>query len=113
MHLFRRDRYRALARDAAAGSPERREAATVALGEQRILERHFGRTLAASRYALGPAERAWLDTEASPGHDYESAVSGDVITSFGEAHVVVGTVLGLGLLALVAARARRPTPDEA
>ncbi len=78
----------------------------MAWGEQRILERHFGRTLRASELRLGPDARAWLETEAGPGRDYESAVSGEVITRFGEAHVVAGAVLGLIGLLLLFLRAR-------
>jgi VanZ family protein len=101
VHIFRRDRYHRTALEAGAGTPERSSSAAVALGEQRILERYFGSTLRASTHGLTPEERAWLETEAGPGRDYESAVSSDVITRFGEGHVVAGALLGLvGLLVL-------------
>ena len=106
VHLFRRDRYHATALGAGAGTEERRYAAAVALGEQRILERYFGSTLRASQLQLAPQGRVWLETEARPGHDYESAVSGEVITRFGEGHVVAGAVLGLVGLLVVFLRAR-------
>ncbi len=102
----RRDRYHATALGAGAGTGERRSAAAVALGEQRILERYFGSTLRASQLQLAPQGRVWLEAEARPGHDYESAVSGEVITRFGEGHVVAGAVLGLVGLLVVFLRAR-------
>jgi hypothetical protein len=106
VHVFRRDRYHAISLQAGAGTRERSSAAAVALGEQRILEGHFGSTLRASQLGLAPEERAWLEAEAEPGRDYESAVSGEVITRFGEGHVVAGALLGLIGLLVVFLRAR-------
>jgi hypothetical protein len=106
VHVFRRDRYHQTSRQAGAGTPERSSAAAVALGEQRILEGYFGSTLRASQYQLAPEARAWLEAEAGPGRDYQSAVSGEVITRIGEGHVVAGAVLGLVGLLILFLRAR-------
>jgi hypothetical protein len=106
VHVFRRDEYLARARGLEAGTDEHAGAAAVALGEQRILERHFGRTLGASGHGLTSDVRAWLEQEAEHGRDYDSAVSGEVITRFGEAHVLVVAALGLTGLLAIASRAR-------
>jgi hypothetical protein len=106
VHVFRRDRYHGVSLQAGAGTPERSSAAAVAWGEQRILELYFGSTLHASQLRLAPEARAWLEAETEPGRDYESAVSGEVITRFGEGHVVAGALLGLVGLLLVFVRAR-------
>jgi hypothetical protein len=110
VHVFRRDYHLAVGRRPEAEPAERARAATLALGEQRILERHFGRTLLASGHQLAPDERAWLEQEAEPGRDYESAVSGEVITRFGEAHVLVVAALGLTGLLAIALRGMRAPP---
>ncbi|MEN8182201.1 MAG: VanZ family protein, partial [Myxococcota bacterium] len=94
VHLFRRDRYRDQAgrsEDPGAG----RAAARVALAEQRILERHFGRSLAASGFRLGADERAALEQAAGTDSSYESPVSGDLLTRFREDQVLPATLLGL------------------
>jgi hypothetical protein len=91
VHLFRRDRY--LQQDPA-----------VAHAENRILEKYFSRTLAASSYVL--------ELPPPPG-DYESPVSQNLVTRVSRRQVLAsmaGAVLLLILLDRALARRPRPTP---
>ena len=98
VHLFRRDRYALYAANQRGqDEAEYRKLATVAVRENRILERYFGRTLAASRYVLDPERRAALEEADLVERPYESTVSQGLVTRVGERGM-----LGLFAAALLA-----------
>ncbi len=84
VHIFRRDVYLARADEAAAGSPERSDYLTIAYWENRILEKYFGQTLAASTYNWTPDTKDRVETGADRNFFYESPVSRSLITSVNE-----------------------------
>ena len=100
VHLFRRDRALARARDEPERAAEHR---AVARGEQRILESYFPRTLASSGYGLDAETRARLEAAAAP-HAFESAVSAELVTRVDERSVALA--LALGCAALLVAQHR-------
>lgn len=98
VHLFRRDRYRE--RMGGAEDPaERMRLASVAWGEQRLLEAHFAHSLAASSYTWSEAERREVRAAADTSAPYHSPVSERLITWFSVVHV--WWVAGLLLAGLV------------
>lgn len=111
VHLFRRDRYRALAEERPPGSRAHRERLSVAYRENRILEKYFPETLRRSSYAYAPQERARLEAAQLAEADYESAVSRELVTAVGERGVAAA--LGLAFLALFALAARYGRSGEA
>jgi len=106
VHLFRRDAYLRYA-DEAEDATSRDERLAVAYWENRILEKYFGRVLAASAY-LWPAEvRADAGRAAAVGGRYDSAVSRALITRTNRRQMLwlsVGLCLGLVLLGFALGR---------
>jgi hypothetical protein len=107
VHLFRRDRYHDRARgetgEKANGAGLDADLATVAWKEQRILEKYFAKTLAASSFVLSPAARAELGRAAVPDARYVSAVSQHLITRVSERGIVEAAAI-LALLGLIVLR---------
>jgi hypothetical protein len=110
VHLFSRDHNLNEARRQPAGSLTRRQLATVAFRENTILERYFGRTLAASNYAWSEALRARVAALAIPDVSFTSKVGAHLITAVSEK--TLRAVLVVAALALLAADGllRRRTP---
>ncbi len=100
VRLFRRDRNWRDARANRSDSKKFAEYATVAFGEQRLLENWFGESLRASGRDWPAEVRAQVAAAATPGV-YHSPVSRELITRFTELQVQV--VLGVLILVVVAA----------
>jgi len=99
VHLFRRDanigRYRRSDDDAA-----RRRLALIAVREDLLLRRYFSHALAACGCALGP-ERQELERVVPRSAEYESPVSGGLVTWAQEWQLLLGFAAGyVGLLTL-------------
>jgi hypothetical protein len=100
VRLFRRNRF--LDRLRAASDDElRRELATVAWRENRILERLFPTTLAASVYPLPPRRRSELEALSDPTADYTSPVGVHLITAVSERWLRGALIASLLLLASI------------
>jgi hypothetical protein len=80
VHLFSRDHNLAEAHRAGFAGAAARRAATVAWFENALLERHFGRTLAASSYRWGRQQRARVEALREPGRRLVSAAGSHLIT---------------------------------
>ncbi len=98
VHLFRRDRFVMRAEEETDDQDRRREFFTVAYWENRILEKHFGRTLAMSSYVWPPELKAQVERNALPGYEYQSAVSRRLLTGVSEPQAIGGLVVVLALL---------------
>ncbi|HSN54678.1 MAG TPA: VanZ family protein [Candidatus Sulfomarinibacteraceae bacterium] len=100
VHLFSRDRNLAEARQAGFAGAAAHRAATVAWFENALLERHFGRTLAASSYPWSPEQRARVEAAREPGRRLVSAAGSHLITVASEARLRALLVAALALLAV-------------
>ena len=100
VHLFSRDRNLAEARERGFGDAAARRAATVAWFENELLERHFGRTLAASSYPWSPEQRARVEAAREPGRRPVSAAGSHLITVASEGLLRALLVAALALLAV-------------
>ena len=107
VHLFRRDRYRARIADFPDDLSEQRFHATVAFRENRILEKYFPATLAASGQAWPLSERARLEALLDPTMEYVSHVSDQLIVSLTDWQLSGGILLVAGLLLIVGFRPGR------
>lgn len=105
VHLFRRDRYRNLAREA-VDPAARRRAGTIAWRENRILEIYFPRTLADSGYPWTEAQRRRIGPLNDPGFAYESAVSRHLVTRFTPSRVLWAALIAAAALLLMERRLR-------
>ncbi|MBW7909261.1 MAG: VanZ family protein [Kiritimatiellae bacterium] len=94
VRLFRRDRNWRDARANRADPALFRKYATIAFGEQRLLENWFGNSLRAAERDVTPEVRAQMAAAAAPGV-YDSPVSRELITRFTrrEAQGVVGALI--------------------
>ncbi|MFH1176210.1 MAG: VanZ family protein [Acidobacteriota bacterium] len=114
VHLFSRDHNLGEARQQPPGSLARRQLATAAFRENTILERYFGRTLAASLYAWSEALRARVEALVIPDASFTSKVGAHLITAFSEG--TLRALLVVAVLGLLAAswppgrRASQTTP---
>lgn len=79
VRLFRRDRYWEMYRDPQLDPVRKKDAATIAWGENRILEKYYGNTLAATRRLWPTSRRAEAERAARTG-PYHSPVSRELIT---------------------------------
>ncbi|MBM9536637.1 VanZ family protein [Desulfobulbus alkaliphilus] len=94
VHLFRRDRYAAMARQAADAAQRQQRYAHIAHGENTILELYFPNILHHSGYAWPSAVRQRWEELGGDGPRYHSPVSNSLITRVSQA-----TLLGvLGIL---------------
>lgn len=98
VHLFRRDHYMAVAWKYEADEQTHRYHLTVALRENQIMEKYFGRTLRKSKYVLEPARVEDLEEKLLPDHPYRSGVSAGLITRFTRKQAAMG---GLALLVVL------------
>jgi hypothetical protein len=105
VHLFRRDanlgRYRR-SRDESV----RRRHALIVLREDLILQRYFPRAFAACSCALGRSQQQQLETAAPRKADYESPVSGNLVTWGHEWQLLLGFGTGFAVLLALARRLR-------
>ncbi len=101
VHLFRRDRYLTTAEWHLDDERWYRSDLTVGYRENRILEKYFPNTLRHSGSTLSRERQAYLAEKQLAAKPYESRVSEDLVTGFGERHVVVGCVGVLLLLLAV------------
>ena len=81
IHLFRRDRYAYLAAHAGNNPQLRLKHATIAIGENRLLETAFPNILRHSRYRWHPLIKARLLAASNPQAPYHSPVSNSLITA--------------------------------
>ncbi len=100
VHLFRRDRYLETAEWHPDDERWYRADLTVALREDRILRRHFARSLAATGSALSAGQEAKLTALELREKRYESRVAEGLVTAISERGVAAA--LGISLLLLVA-----------
>jgi hypothetical protein len=100
VHLFRRDRYARFAGRNRADPIEFGKLATIALRENRIVEAHFGRSVAASSYRFDTEQRAEFEAVLRD-EPYESSVSHSLITrvSEGQTGFLLVAALALALAA--------------
>ncbi|MCI0567352.1 MAG: VanZ family protein [Acidobacteria bacterium] len=103
VHLFRRDRFVEKLRETGGDVGMVRDFSTVAHGENRILEKHFPVTLAASAYVLPADQIARLADRRDRERLYVSPVSMQVITWTGERPLRLG-ILGMILALAVTSR---------
>jgi len=112
VHLYRRNAYIRAAREWRHDTERYRELLTVAHRENLILEKHFTRTIAHSKYALSPEGRARLERYADPNFDYVSPVSAQMVTFASEIEIWSAIVACIFLLFLVRQRYGRAVPRE-
>lgn len=99
VHLFRRDRYLFLATKETDDKALSRSYRDVAYREHLIMAKYFPQTLQNSAYTLSPEAVETLANEHLPGQDYDSPVSGHLITWFSLGQML--SLLLLGLLGLI------------
>lgn len=92
VHLFRRDRYWKMGRNARATPEERSKKMTVSYHEQQILKTFFGATLAAARQDWSPAAYERARAMLTPG-PYDSPVSAQLVVRFRAWQLMLGIVL--------------------
>lgn len=80
IHLFRRDRYALLTAQAGHDFKRRQDCATIAVGENRLLETYFPNTLRHSSYRWHPSIKARLAAASNNQEPYHSPVSSSLIT---------------------------------
>ncbi len=102
VHMFRRDRYWKLARAQRGEGDAESILLAVAVGENSILQRHFGQTLRAGGKAWPADLQARAEAGARPG-PYVSAVSNQLVTRFSQRQLQVA-VAGLLLVTWLAGR---------
>jgi len=112
VHLFRRDHYLAVAWKHKADERLYRYHLTVALRENQIMERYFGRTLRASRYVLADDVVRDLERNLLPDHPYRSGVSAGLITRFNRKQASAGGLTVLLALVVLARRHGRERRGE-
>lgn len=112
VHAHTRDVYVRAARDPEATETTKRKRLTMAYRENLLLERYFGQTLAASRFAYPPESVARLASEQDPRARYVSAVSANVITRVSELGWWLGTLVLLWGLGLLHGRARAASLED-
>lgn len=106
VHVFRRDRFRDRVREPGEDQERKvREHATIAMKEDEILERWFGRAIAAARMGMPEDERARLRPLVLRDETYESAVSAGVHWRMTEGQLWLGLVALVGLLLVIERRA--------
>ena len=113
VHLFRRDRFVEKLRPVTDDETMRKDLASVAYSENRILEKHFPATLAASAYVLPAEQLAMLEQFHDRQRLYVSPVSKQVITWPGEGALRFGFLGLIALLALAHWRLARLEPEHA
>lgn len=96
VHLFNRDVHLEEARRAEAPAA-RRYHATIAVREQQILERFYGRTLARTPFDLAAGRRAWLVEHHDP-DGYVASRAGSHLLLVDEAGLRLALLLAAGLL---------------
>jgi hypothetical protein len=107
VHLFSRNGHLHRLEAAPPGSAAAREAATIALKEQQLLERVFGGTLARSSFDLKPQRRRALEQSYDPERPFVSSSASRLITGITERG------LRIALLAAAAIQCWRSTPRSA
>ncbi len=82
IHLFRRDRYAALAGRGDRSGSDLKDNSTIAFKENLILEKYFSETLNRSRYQWSVQKTDTITSHADTGAFYRSPVSSDLFTLF-------------------------------
>lgn len=95
VRLFRRDRYRGVARDHEAGDHEYAYALTVAYRENRILKTYYPVTLTHSRYHLSESSVEYMRENQISDYPYVSAVSAHLITRWKEWQLWLAILAGV------------------
>jgi len=98
VHLFRRDRYSDYFRDPEKAA-DKKDNATVAYYENRIMEKYFPHTLTNSMYRWLPNTRAMFERNADRSGGYESPVSRELITAVSRRtlNILLGGLLAASL----------------
>jgi hypothetical protein len=104
VHLFRRDRFLEKLRGAGGDEAKEKDFSSVAYSENRILEKYFPITLAASAYVLPADQAVRLADRRDLERLYVSSVSQHLITWPGEPGVRLGI---LGMIVALAVTSRR------
>jgi hypothetical protein len=111
VHIFRRDHYARVS--ALHAEPESKHDAGIAVRENQILEKYFGKTLAASTLKWTEQQLRDLTARANVPSDYVSPVSSQLFTRFSEVQLVAALALAwLGLLLLYRRSARSPPHSD-
>jgi hypothetical protein len=107
VHLFRRDRFIARAREPAHDLEFQRQHCSVAGRENRILETYFPETLRASSYTLSEETAAFVAAHFDPGMPYESRVSDTLVVRYKEWHFWLLSAVLIAVLQVLGRRPRR------
>ena len=107
VHLSSRDVHLRQLRDAVPGSAAAREAATIALREQQLLERVFGGTLARSSFDLKPQRRRQLEQACDPERPFASSSAAHLITGVSQRGLRIVLLAAAAILLAVDAAIRR------
>jgi hypothetical protein len=111
VHIFSRDSHLRRLRDATPGSAAAREHATTAAGEQLLIERIFGNTVAQSRHVLDSRERRLLAGLHDPTSPFTSRSASHLVTSISE-RSLRALLLGSAVALLLVDRAIRRRGQE-
>ena len=101
VHLFRRDHYLEVAPKHRMNADVYQYHITVAYRENQILEKYFGETLKHSLYRLNPRVLDMMETMVDRGIVYESEVSANLLTRFGEKRAWIAILFALVVLTLI------------
>ena len=107
VHLFRRQRHLALARDSDRPTVKRRESFFIALKENQILEKLYPKAIAASSHRWTDETRREVEANADAWYEYRSPVSRNLITRFTRAQVAGGFTLAVVVVLLAGMIGRR------
>jgi hypothetical protein len=110
VHLFRRNRYLDRAHEEENDRPVH---FMIALRENQILEKYLPTTMRHSTHRWAPETRAVVERHALEDEPYTSLVSWDLLTSYGEIHVVLAFAAAIvALLLLGAYSGKREEPAK-
>lgn len=117
IHLFRRDRYALLTAQARHHPKHRQDFATIAIGENRLLETYFPNILRFSSYRWHPLIKTRLLAMGNGQIPYHSPVSNALITAVSLQTIQGGLLLAIGgtllLVLLIGRQNRRPLRQSA
>ncbi len=101
VHLYRRDYYTNKAYQNTNNPVELRDAATIAYGENALIEKYFGKTLRQTSCTLPPRTLSFLERNADRTTAYRSEVSAGLITRVTNREIGIGIILALIVLGVV------------
>ena len=101
VHLFRRDHYLGVAPKHSADAKMYMYHLTVAYRENQIMQKYFGETLKHSQYGLNPRVLEMMEKMVDRHIVYESEVSANLLTRFGEKRAWIVILFSLVALTLI------------